>query len=1061
MHVEPMNSKPHPSTRVILLPAAPDRKTRSLFRWIARVTGNDAVWMEGLDGHGLPLWALAKRITRNLWYIFSRRIKPALAGAALGSALLLPAGPLHAQTGSNLSELRGVNGISLNGITSSDRSGFAVATGDINGDGIADVIIGAKYADPNGLNSAGETYVVFGNSSAFDSSLELSSLNGSSGFVINGISGSDGSGGAVAAGDINGDGIDDVIIGAALADPASNAEAGETYVVFGKTSAFSSSINLSSLNGSTGFVINGIDSADQSGTAVASGDINGDGIDDVIIGAPRSDPNSTNDAGETYVVFGKTSAFGTSINLSSLNGSTGFVLNGITASDESGRAVASGDINGDGIDDVIIGAKYADPNSNSSAGETYVMFGKTSAFGSSINLSSLNGSTGFVINGIDTGDISGDAVASGDINGDGIDDVIIGAPQADPHSDFSAGETYVVFGKTSFFASFINLSSMNGSNGFVITGIDTADESGRAVAAGDINGDGVDDVIIGARFADPNSINDAGETYVVFGRVGVFSSPTGLSNLDGSDGFVLNGINANDQSGRAVASGDFNDDGVDDLISGAISGDPGGRTDAGETYVFFNKATVNITGDEGFRMWLPPVEGTVFDNYLDPLWTQGFPNSDDPSFAQPNVWTWDSAAQNWVVLFNQQTSIVRFGRGMLVYVFSDDNATGPGDAGFPKRLGVLQYGGEGTLNTGSVSPQLDNLADGAFFLTGNPFPFTIDWDSGSITKTNLSNTIYVWSDAAGAWQSWNGTTGNITDGLIHPYQGFFVEGSGGNGNLSIDNEAIASGSPTFFKEQTGTPKILKLTAQVGGRASEAWLSFQDGGELARDRYDGLALTPMDADWLQLSTTADGGYQLQINALPADQETELVVPLVLAGTIEEAVASVSFEGLEDFEGWEITVVDNQSGQQYPVEQNSSVELEIEEIKTKDPGRLTPPSPIPVKAKTTNTRYLLRIIPATAVSNERPPEIPSVAELAQNYPNPFNPVTSIQFAMPDPGMVTLEVFDLLGRKVATLVDEYRPAGSYTINFDAGNLASGVYTYRLVTGNTIISKKLTLVK
>jgi hypothetical protein len=131
----------------------------------------------------------------------------------------------------------------------------------------------------------------------------------------------------------------------------------ESYVVFGNSTGFGASIELSSLNGSNGFVLNGIDANDQSGRAVSgAGDVNGDGIDDLIIGAIGASIGS----GKSYVVFGNSSGFSSALELSALNGSNGFVLNGIDGGDFSGRSVSgAGDVNGDGIDDLIIGADRA------------------------------------------------------------------------------------------------------------------------------------------------------------------------------------------------------------------------------------------------------------------------------------------------------------------------------------------------------------------------------------------------------------------------------------------------------------------------------------------------------------------------------------------------------------------------------------------------------------------------------------------------------------------------------------------------------------------------------
>ena len=499
-----------------------------------------------------------------------------------------------------LSSLDGTTGFVLTGIDLNDFSGSSVSNaGDVNGDGFDDVVIGASSADQAGGNSHGESYVVFGRSGGFASSIALSSLDGTTGFVLTGVDPNDISGIAVsAAGDVNGDGFDDLIIGATGGDQSggANDNEGESYVLFGRSTPFASSIALSSLDGTTGFFLTGIDSNDRSGAAVSSaGDVNGDGFDDLIIGAPNADQAGGTDHGETYVVFGR-SSFTSSIALSDLDGTTGFVLTGIDSEDYSGQSVSSaGDVNGDGFDDLIIGAHYADQPGGTYHGESYVVFGRSGGFASSIAVSSLDGTTGFVLTGIDLEDYAGISVSgAGDVNGDGFDDMIIGANHADLSGN-EEGETYVLFGSSAAFPASVALSSLDGTTGFVLTGTDSGDESGRSVSgAGDVNGDGFDDLLVGADGGDQPGGSAHGESYVLFGRSAAFASSIALSSLDGTTGFVLTGIDPNDGSGGSVSSaGDVNGDGFDDLIIGARSADQTGTNAEGETYVIFGG---NFTG---------------------------------------------------------------------------------------------------------------------------------------------------------------------------------------------------------------------------------------------------------------------------------------------------------------------------------------------------------------------------------------------------------------------------------------------------------------------------------
>ncbi len=509
-----------------------------------------------------------------------------------------------------------VQGFVINGETPKSLSGTTVSSaGDVNGDGLDDLIILSLYDkdDRNNSDEASRTYVVFGKING--TAVDLSEIKSNSdGFVINGEKGETISGiSASSAGDVNGDGLDDLIIGSHWADFAGNVRAGKSFVVFGKTNT--TAVNLSDIaSGTGGFVINGENTNDGSGISVSSaGDVNGDGLDDLIIGAYGANAFE----GKSFVVFGKNDT--NAINLSAItSGTGGFAIDNDVEGTGAGAGASvssAGDVNGDGLDDLIIGAYGA----QDSSGKSFVVFGKKDNR-DVVNLSAIeSGVGGFVINGENSDDFSGASVSSaGDVNGDGLDDLIVGAYQADLTDSANTGKSYVVFGKADTDA--INLSNIvTGTGGFVINGENAEDKSGASVSsAGDVNGDGLDDLIIG-------TYSNTGKSFVVFGKAD--TATVNLSNItSGTGGFVINGEKAGDQSGHSVSSaGDVNGDGLDDLIVGAPLADPDNNTNAGKSFVVFGKTDTksvdltNVSANEGVIAHIIDFQGDTGTNKNDIL----------------------------------------------------------------------------------------------------------------------------------------------------------------------------------------------------------------------------------------------------------------------------------------------------------------------------------------------------------------------------------------------------------------------------------------------------------
>ncbi len=443
-----------------------------------------------------------------------------------------------------------------------DRGGPVDAAGDVNGDGYEDLLVGS---------GVGGIRVVFGPTKGDNGVLNGQQLNGIIGFTI--VHDSDNISHVSAAGDVNNDGLDDVLVGSL----------GGVHVVFGSRERFPAIFDVSRINGRNGF------SVDVSATAVSdAGDVNDDGIDDIIIGSANASINHLTGVGAAYVVYGKPSGFPAKLTTAQISGVNGFAIIGAQQQDRLGYSVAAaGDFNHDGVDDLLLGAANKTQQEKPEAGEAYVVFGQSIGHPSTISVADLNAGTGLVIRGTDNQNATGASVAGiGDLNHDGIDDIAIGAPGKGPFgspSDYP-GEIYILFGGEFLGVSSIDRSALNGVNGVRVRGIRggvVPIEEGEAIwgdLAGvsldgieDFNGDGIDDLLIGASHTIINpSRKGVGQTYVIHGTKAAFPAHFSLRDLDGSNGFRINGIGTADYYGVYTRSaGDFDDDGLADFIAGA------------------------------------------------------------------------------------------------------------------------------------------------------------------------------------------------------------------------------------------------------------------------------------------------------------------------------------------------------------------------------------------------------------------------------------------------------------------------------------------------------------
>ena len=456
---------------------------------------------------------------------------------------------------------------------------FSLAAGDFNGDGKDDLLLGAPLADgpDNDRANAGEAYVLFG---SFEPRGTVDLASGRQDLTVFGRGESDNLGFVVATGDVNGDGIDDALVGARFASPdAGRAQAGEVYVIFGSPT-LGGTVDIAKDDQDA--TVAGANSGDFLGYALASGDLNGDGVDDILVAAAGGDgPDDSRDSGgEAYVVLGSSSLGGT-VDIAA--GEQAYTIWGAEVEDLLANFAASGDVNGDGIDDILIGTQKADgpDNQRPDGGEAYVILGDRDLKGT-LDLAAGKGYVG--ISGGAAGDWLGFYLTAADVNGDGTADIIVGARNADGPDDTrnNAGEVYVLFGASKLPKS---VDIAQGQQDVTIVGGRPNDLLGHALAAGDINGDGLADVLAGSPTAAADGLRaEAGRVLAFFGST---DWPAVVDAAAGQVNVIVSGAEAGDELGFSVAGADINGDGVDDIIAGALlaDGPDNAREDGGEIYL--------------------------------------------------------------------------------------------------------------------------------------------------------------------------------------------------------------------------------------------------------------------------------------------------------------------------------------------------------------------------------------------------------------------------------------------------------------------------------------------
>lgn len=487
----------------------------------------------------------------------------------------------------------------------------------------------------------------------------------------------------------------------------------------------------------------------------------------------------------------------------------------------------------------------------------------------------------------------------------------------------------------------------------------------------------------------------------------------------------------------------------------------------------------------GWRLLSSPI-ATDYANLFSELLTQGFPGSDlgVSSTLIPNVLWYEESFegtdnQRWRAPLQASDALVP-GRGLFTYVFGDI----PTDSRYNQSAVTLEVIGEEHAGDISLPVTFTPEGDQGWNLVGNPYLSTIFWnDPDGWVKEQIGASIYVWDQQAnggnGAFLEWNGVTG-WGNGFIKPFQGFWVQATGSQDlELTVRSQARSATVAGTFYRRPIHPEIEFQIVSADSLKGRAIVLFTEEGRTGKDPLDTYRLQSLSDTYIDLFSVSADGERLAINNLPLRFARTIEIPLEMDG----ATRGMPFNGDVTFslkrfsnlpDDWEITLIDRQTGQRFNRDQMMAgihVPLRTDGRRAKamvteeaafhlelpdGPGTVLRDAPVLMRSNPSRSRFVLQVTPLNP-----PADVPAQFALSQNYPNPFNPSTTVPFQLAADGNVRIEVFDITGRRVAVLLDEFRQAGFYEVSWNASAMASGVYIYRMMTVEGILTGKMTLIK
>lgn len=513
---------------------------------------------------------------------------------------------------------------------------------------------------------------------------------------------------------------------------------------------------------------------------------------------------------------------------------------------------------------------------------------------------------------------------------------------------------------------------------------------------------------------------------------------------DGGEDFTAHTVGLGlSQLVRGIGIADLTGDGKLDFISGA----EGLSSDISwfQNSTYTNQITLGGAAGAQWRLFSLPKSGATLGDINEILEIQGIADGDNPS-SDDNIFTYDNTGA-WETPSSVNDALTD-GYGFALYTFDDISDS----------LDIR--GSEPTADV-TVALNKSTLESGVYYtLVGNPYYSNYDLNSLTVNTGNLQDNVSFWDAKAASYQ----VKDIASNYIISPFQGFWVGVANGNSATTLTfpktGKTDSDTSGTWLRKQSKFRGDLQfsLRSETGHRDEAIRLSVRDYAELGWDRADAGKIKPLINSYMSLSFQSEYGEDFMlksVESLPVNLSEEVLIPLDLVTVGVQGNATLSWDNMETIpSNWGVVLTDFETLESVNLRIRTSYSFQINSsLDSKNSTSLNiEPSGQP--------RFSLRITPGATVNNEEGTK-PLEYSLSQNYPNPFNPSTTITYSIVHPGNVNISVYNLLGQKVATLINENKTTGTYQIRFNAASLSSGVYFYRLETGSFVSQHKMTLIK